>query len=94
MVTAAAEKHRQSDDQIVTGESIKDQFDAADFNMAGSFLLFRGLQMTAEQIRPYTLNYTFENENEDGDPLTVFVPGNASFSRDLKVSLDFAFANP
>ena len=43
MITAAAEKRRVLTDKIKTGEDFKNINGGADFNMAGSFLLFRGV---------------------------------------------------
>lgn len=42
MITAAAEKRRKESDKIRTGDEIKKSVGGGDFNMAGSFLLYRG----------------------------------------------------
>lgn len=49
--------------------------------------------MKNEWVAPYEQSITFEHKNKDGDPLTVFLPGNTSFSQDLLVALTFATAN-
>ena len=47
--TAAAEKYRDAHDKIETGESIG----GVDFNLAGIFLVWRGVLMKKEWIIPY-----------------------------------------
>ena len=52
----------------------------AAWNLAGSFLLWRGCKMQQEWLNPY-----FDNVGED-----VCLPGNISCSRNPKVGLGFA----
>ena len=79
-ITAFAEEGRTAEDKIKTGEMIKKRIGGVEDNMAGCFLLYRGVQMKEEWLQPW-----IEKVGQK-----VRIPGNTSSSQNLKVALGFA----
>ena len=92
-ITARAEGYRHADDKIKTGANYTS---GSEFNIAGIFLLFRGVQMKDEQLDPYEQNLysnTFDEGERKGKPISLKTPCYLSCSRKPKEALKFAFQN-
>ena len=67
------------------------------YNLAGAHVLFRGVQMTDDEIAPYDQN-NFTNTFSKGDrkdkPMSIKLPSYLSCSRKPLEALKFAFGNP
>ena len=89
-ITWDGERNREETDKIETGEKILDRMEGVEFNIAGTFLLWRGVQMKEEWIQPYEdASYVIEFD-DGGEPHTICLPGNTSCSQNLEVALTFA----
>lgn len=88
-----SENHRETEDRIPNGENILFKEGGKMYNVAGSHLLFRGVQMTMEQLeefkRSQITNLQTEGEKA-GKPTSVNLPSYLSCSRSLKEALKFA----
>lgn len=84
-ITSQAEKARDPDDRIKNGEYIFMNDGGLQFNIAGIFLLFRGMPMRNEWLQNY--------ESKINPPTCVRLPGSVSCSRDLHVAFKFATVN-
>ena len=84
-ITGGAERNREQVDKIKTGEMIMKEIGGVMHNLAGAILLWRGVSLKEEYIKPY------EDRAVNAD--TVFLPGSTSCSQELKVALGFTFKN-
>lgn len=85
-ITSQAEKAREQSDRIKNGLHIFKNEGGVENNIAGIFLLWRGMQMKEEWISQY--------EAKSNPPKCVRLPGSVSCSRDLRVALEFATNKP
>lgn len=90
-----AEFYRKEGDKMPTGEDIG----GTEQNMAGLFMLWRGLQMKDEWIKDYEDNTIVGNMGPEsgeyaGLPKFIHMPGNQSCSQNIYVALKFAFERP
>lgn len=53
VITLSAERERTDDDKIKTGADIKYELGGVYSNMAGVYLLFRGVKMKDEWLQPW-----------------------------------------
>ena len=79
-ITMVAERHKKSLDIIDNGYAMK----GISNHIAASFLLFRGVQMTVEQIQLYTDEIGLDE---------LHLTGSTSCSRNLDVALGFAIGD-
>ena len=79
-VCSGAEEFKKKEDKIIPGIEIG----GVEENLAGCFLLWRGVAMKQEWIQPYV----------DNVGKKVYPRGTNSYSRNLAVALKFAFKDP